>query len=352
MTGTQAELWLRRIAAAALLLCFGVVVLGAYVRLSAAGLGCPDWPGCYGHLTPTGAVAAQANDPGFYAGQAVEVGKAWKEMVHRYFAATLGFLIVIIAALAIQFRRQRIVSLPLALGLLGLVIAQGVFGALTVTWRLKPLIVTGHLLFGLSTLATLFILWRSLERRHDSLMGRHLRNPSLATPLAAALALAGVAVQIALGGWTSTNYAATACPDFPRCQGSWWPSADFGEAFVLWRGLGINYEGGVLDLPARVAVQFSHRLGAVALTVLLLIVAIGAMRSARLHAQRRATDRDLAGAARWLLAALALQLVIGSAMVLRGFPLWLATAHNAGAALLLVATLSFVLAARDASRRT
>ena len=132
---TNAETWLRRIATLALLLCFGVVVLGAYVRLSAAGLGCPDWPGCYGHLTPTGAVAAEATGQGSFAGQTVEVGKAWKEMIHRYFAATLGFLILLIAALAIQYRRERLVSLPLSAGLLGLVIAQGILGMLTVTWQ-------------------------------------------------------------------------------------------------------------------------------------------------------------------------------------------------------------------------
>ena len=350
MTPHQAELWLRRVATTALLLCLGVVVLGAYVRLSAAGLGCPDWPGCYGHLTPSGAVAAQASDPSALAGQTVEVGKAWKEMIHRYLAATLGVLIVIIAALAIQFRRERIVSLPLALGLLGLVVAQGVFGMLTVTWRLAPLIVTGHLLFGLSTLAMLFCLWWQLERRHDLLGSAAWQRMRVATPVAAALALGGVVLQIALGGWTSSNYAATACPDFPRCQGSWWPNADFHEAFVLWRGLGHNYEGGVLELGARVAVQLTHRLGAVLLTMLLLAVAVPALRRAA-QPVSRAGERSVAAAARWLLAALALQLAIGSAMVLRGFPLWLATAHNAGAALLLLASLSFLLTARGAARR-
>jgi len=328
---TQAETWLRRIATLALLLCFGVVVLGAYVRLSAAGLGCPDWPGCYGHLTPTGAVAAEAAGQSQYSGQAVEVGKAWKEMIHRYFAATLGFLIVLIAAIAIQYRRERFVSLPLSLGLLALVVAQGVLGMLTVTWQLKPLIVTGHLLLGLSTLGTLFCLWRSLQRRAGA----------SATPVVALVALIAVGAQIALGGWTSSNYAATACPDFPRCQGSWWPTADYGEAFVLWRGVGRNYEGGVLELPARVAIQFAHRAGAVVLTLLLLGVGLRALR-------RPATAR----AGRWLLAALTLQLLIGSFMVLRGFPLWLATAHNAGAALLLLATLHFLLTSRAASWRT
>ena len=337
---SSAETWLRRIATLALLLCFGVVVLGAYVRLSAAGLGCPDWPGCYGHLTPTGAVAAEVTTHDRFAGQTVEVGKAWKEMIHRYFAATLGFLILLIAAMAIRYRRQRLVSLPLGVGLLGLVVLQGVLGMLTVTWQLKPLIVTGHLLLGLSTLGTLFWLWRSLSLRWAGAGSASARRAvAVATPLAALVALAAVAVQITLGGWTSSNYAATACPDFPRCQDSWWPPADYGEAFVLWRGLGRNYEGGVLELPARVAIQFAHRLGAVALTALLVAFGLAALR-------RPAT----ATAGRLLLAALALQLLLGTFMVLRSFPLWLATAHNAGAALLLLATLYFLLAARAAVR--
>ena len=186
-----------------------------------------------------------------------------------------------IAAIAIQTRRQRLVSLPLSLGLLGLVIAQGVFGMLTVTWRLKPLIVTGHLLFGLSTLGTLFWLWRSLRAARGRTPGRGTqtqRAVAVATPVAALVALLAVGGQIALGGWTSSNYAATACPDFPRCQDSWWPDADYREAFVLWRGLGRNYEGGVLELPARVAIQFTHRLGAVVLTLLLLWVGLRALR--------------------------------------------------------------------------
>jgi cytochrome c oxidase assembly protein subunit 15 len=162
----------------------------------------------------------------------------------------------------------------------------------------------------------------------------------VATPVAALVALFAVGAQIALGGWTSSNYAATSCPDLPRCQDSWWPNADYGEAFVLWRGLGRNYEGGVLELPARVAIQFAHRLGAVALTLLLLTIGLRALR-------RPTTAR----AAALLLAALALQLLLGSLMVLRGFPLWLATAHNAGAALLLLATLSFLLASRAAAGR-
>jgi cytochrome c oxidase assembly protein subunit 15 len=324
---------LRRIALAAFMLCFAVVVLGAYVRLSAAGLGCPDWPGCYGHLTPTGAVASGAAESGRYAGTEISVGKAWKEMIHRYAAATLGLLIVVIAAMTIQYRRIRGVSTTFGVGLLVLVVAQGVLGMLTVTWQLKPMIVTGHLLLGFATLSALGWLALGLYRpRRDSVPG------SGASALAA-LALLVVVAQVVLGGWTSTNYAATACPDFPACQGAWWPQADFAEGFVPWRGLGINYEGGVLPQLARVAIQLAHRLGAVVTTLLLLYV------SYRILAARRTSDR-LREAGWAILAALALQLVIGSLMVLRGFPLWLATAHNAGAALLLLSVILLNHAAR------
>jgi cytochrome c oxidase assembly protein subunit 15 len=335
---------LRALAVLTFALCFGVVVLGAYVRLSAAGLGCPDWPGCYGHLTPTAALAEAAQSGGTLDGAVVEAGKAWKEMVHRYAAGTLGALIALIAALAILWRRDRLVSVPYALSLLGLVVLQGVFGALTVTWKLKPIIVTGHLLFGLTTLSMLWwlVLTLNLQRSNPWRSAPAFVGTQLAwLRRLATVALLGVIVQVALGGWTSTNYAATACPDFPRCQGAWWPAdMDGAQAFVLWRGLGINYEGGVLDLAARVAIHTTHRLGAVALTLLLLYTAL------RLFAAR--TDRFARRAAVGVLAALALQLLVGSAMVLLGFPLWIATAHNAGAALVLLATLALNRSLRPA----
>jgi len=323
---------IRRLAIAAFALCFGVVVLGAYVRLSAAGLGCPDWPGCYGHLTPSGAVAS---------GQEIEADKAWKEMIHRYAAATLGFLIVVIAALSIQYRKQRVVHPGFALGLLGLVVLQGIFGMLTVTWQLKPLIVTAHLLMGLATLALLWWLVLTLTRRqggawkvHDSFVGKPLQRARRF----ALYALLALGLQIALGGWTSSNYAATACPDFPTCQNQWWPETDFKDAFIPWRGLGINYEGGVLDHPARIAVHLTHRLGAVLATLMLLLAGITVLRQPR---QVYAHGPSMA-----MMALLALQLLLGMFTVLRGFPLWLATAHNAGAALLLLSVVTLNRALR------
>src|SRR6187402_790965 len=321
------RLWIQRLALVGALLCFGVVVLGGYTRLSNSGLGCPDWPGCFGHIAPTGNAEHYASD--------ADVRKAWVEMIHRYFASTLGLIIVVIAALSIRAWRSPGVRVGFALVLLVLVVLQGILGMLTVTWLLKPLIVTGHLVGGLTTFAMLLWLWLSKRAEdrpvngHTVLAGNRLVENGARARLWAGLALAVLAVQVALGGWTSSNYAAVACPDLPKCQDQWIPAADYGDAFVLWRGLGINYAGGVLDHPARVAIHFTHRLGAVLATLLLLLAV-------------HAAFRGLGPRPRWagvaVLAALALQLSIGIFMVWRAFPLPLAAAHNAGAALLVAAT--------------
>ncbi|MGH8140625.1 MAG: COX15/CtaA family protein [Steroidobacteraceae bacterium] len=344
--------WIRPLALAGVLLCFTVVVLGAYVRLTAAGLGCPDWPGCYGHATPFGAQESAVAQAAF-ALRPLDVGKAWREMIHRYAATTLGLIIVAIAALAIATRRMRLVSMRYAMGLLAIVVFQGILGMLTVTWQLKPLIVTAHLMFGLTTLGLLWWLWLSVPA--DSWAGTQPRvvehtlssaGSAASAARASSLALVGLialGAQIALGGWTSSNYAAIACPDFPTCQGAWWPHADFRDAFVLWRGLTINFEGGVLDNPARIAIHLTHRLGALIATLTLCLAAITAL-------LRRPVAR-VRWAALALLGALGLQLLIGISMVLEGFALWLATAHTAGAALLLLAVLALLRALRGRAPR-
>ncbi len=347
MTSMPLDRWMRGLALFGVLLCFGVVVLGAYVRLTDAGLGCPDWPGCYGHVSPAGAEESPTSQARF-PGRPLEPGKAWHEMIHRYAAGTLGGVIVAIAALAISARTRRgLVHAPPGVGvgygllLFATVIVQAVLGMLTVTWLLKPLIVTLHLIFGMTTLGLLWWLWLRSRRRPSGAV--HFPERGAATWSAAArkagiaywlavLAVAVLAAQFFLGGWTSANYAAVACPDFPKCQDAWWPRADFAHAFILWRGLRIDYQGGVLANPARVAIHFAHRLGALTVTLTLLGTAIFVIAQRSLAAARPR--------AYLVLAALGLQLAIGICMVLEAFPLWLTTAHTAGAALLLMAILA------------
>lgn len=319
-----------RLNALAVVLTLVVIMVGAFVRLSDAGLSCPDWPGCYGQIivpeSPAEAVAANQAFPH----RPLEAAKAWKEMVHRYLAGTLGMLILALAVLA--WLRRDVVGQQRALPgiLLGLVIFQALLGMWTVTLLLKPLIVTSHLLGGMATLA---LLWLCLLRQ-----GRHLHGLEGARGLRwlAGLALAVLVLQIFLGAWTSTNYAAYACPDFPSCRGQgWWPETDYARAFTLWHGLGINYEHGILGSAARATIHWTHRLGA------LLTVAVVLLLTARLWwlGARDVRWRGLAGL---LLAAVAVQAGLGITTVVLRVPLWAAVAHNGGAALLLLAVMATV----------
>lgn len=308
MMGAQLSvLWFRRIALLAGLIAIGVVVLGAWVRLTDAGLGCPDWPGCYGHVYPT--TAAQ------------HVGKAWHEMIHRYAVGALSTLILLLAVWALVRRHVRGQPLGVPLLLLLVVCLQAALGAFTVTMQLAPLVVTSHLLGGLTTLGLLWFL--SLEPGAKRLTPSEVSLRGFAVIGAIILVL-----QIALGGWTSSNYAAVACPDLPTCQGAWWPTSDFRDAFVLWRGLGINYEGGVLPAAARVAIQLTHRLGAVIAGCTLL--ALGAAVAIKAREARLRFSGAL------LVVAVLLQISLGLATVHWAAPLPVATLHNAGAALLVL----------------
>jgi len=319
--------WFRRVARVAALLALIVIVVGAWVRLTDAGLGCPDWPGCYGHVHPAQLTDKVAEINAASPDRPFDYQKALNEMVHRYIATTLGLLIIVLAVMSVRNRRDPAQPRVLPWILLATVILQGLLGMWTVTLLLKPLIVTLHLLGGLATLALLWWLALPPERRELKAAERPVRRLAIA-------AFAVLVAQIALGGWTSTNYAAAACADFPSCHGKWWPNMDFKNGFVLWRGLGIDYEGGVLDTPARVAIHYSHRLGAYLTGLVLLLLVLGAWRRAQTALTR--------GAATAVLVAVGLQILIGMNLIWQGWPLWLGTSHNAGAALLVLAMVALL----------
>lgn len=310
----------RKLIFASLILTFCVVVLGAYVRLSDAGLGCPDWPGCYGKITPHHAAEeisqVLASDPH----GPVSHAKAWKEMVHRYFAATLGLLVLGIFVLSLKYKSQINGTLALPAALLILIVFQSLLGMWTVTELLKPLVVTGHLIGGMSTLALLTWLWQQENRLSLSGMAdvRALRPWGM-------MALIVVAIQIILGGWVSTNYAALACQDFPTCHGEWLPAMEFLPAFTLHRELGLDGSGNLLSLEALTAIHWTHRLWAL---VVLVVVGLAAFKLFR--------QRGLCVLGGLLGMLLLLQLCLGVANIWFSLPLPVAVAHNAGAALLLI----------------
>ena len=313
----------RRFAWFAVVLAFAVIALGAYTRLSHAGLGCPDWPGCYGEVTwPKHAVdvaAANAAHPD----RPVEVHKAWKEMVHRYFAGLLMLTTFVLAALAWRHRHQIAQPKRAVWFAAVFILFQAALGMWTVTWKLKPIIVMAHLLGGMTTMALLA--WTAL-RASDIAGAVQIKRGAI---------IAGIvllSMQIALGGWTSANYAAFACGiDYPQCLGQWWPQTDFSEAFVLWRGIGVDYEGGVLDGPARSAIHLTHRWFAVLVAGHVLMLAIKALRLPQL--------RGLGVA---IAALLTTQITLGILNVKLGLPLQVATLHNGVAALLLFALIALL----------
>lgn len=306
----------------ALVLTLGVVSLGAYVRLSDAGLGCPDWPGCYGRVTPHHAAEAINAELAVRPDGPVSHAKAWKEMAHRYLAGALGLLIVAIAVLSWRNRRETSGGPGLPLLLLGLIVFQALLGMWTVTQLLKPLIVSAHLLGGMATLSLLLWLWlreRSQSRHVYYARVDHLRGAAL-------LGLMLVVIQIALGGWVSTNYAALACTDFPMCQAAWVPVMDFEHAFTLHRELGETASGELLSMTSLTAIHWVHRVMALIMTVYLGWLALRLFRTP-----------GYAGMGLMICVLMALQVSLGIGNVLLSLPLALAVAHNAGAALLLSA---------------
>ncbi len=366
---------------AALALC--VIVFGAFVRLSDAGLSCPDWPTCYGHAAwPTQAQEVARADKAFPT-RPFDDSRAWREQVHRMLAGTLGVLVLTLALAAVRRRPRGLAiviaasvlvagSIPLYVGgshlaagtlaaigealliagaiswsnaslvppdsarlatlTLAMVVFQALLGQWTVTWLVMPVVVMGHLLGGLATFALLTALaWRATPEGWLTLAG--------ATRLRRLLWIGFglLALQIALGGWTSTNYAAWACgTDFPKCLDQWWPASDFRQAFVLWRGFGIDYSGGVLDNPARVAIQMTHRIVALLVFGHLTGVGIRLLRTPGLRFWGSA-----------LLVLLVTQIALGISNVVFALPLPVAIAHNAGAALLLFVVVSLLARLRE-----
>lgn len=305
--------------AAAVGLAAFVVVLGAYTRLVDAGLGCPDWPGCYGGFGAPHGADEIARAEADYPDAPVDVAKAWTEMLHRYAATALG--LVILALLVTALRTGAPWRLPA--GLAALVVAQGVFGALTVTLKLWPQVVTAHLLGGFATLALLWLLALRMRPATVRVARRHR--------LVAAAALAALVLQVALGGWLASNYAALACADFfPTCHGEWWPEMNFAAGFNVAQDVGPNYLGGLMSSDARVAIHIIHRLGAVAVALVVGALAV------------RLGKRPLAW---WLGGMLAVQLGLGVGIVVFALPLPLAVLHNAGAAVLLLALVTVNFAA-------
>ncbi|KGM54450.1 cytochrome oxidase assembly protein [Lysobacter daejeonensis GH1-9] len=367
---------LHRIAWLAVALAMCVIVFGAFVRLSNAGLSCPDWPTCYGRATWPGATH-EAAEHAATAIRPFDTTKAWREQVHRHIAATLGLLVLVLALLAARRRRLGIAQILAATGLvaiaiplymhgqhvaasvlaiaaeaillfaafrwsnldharvavltLAVIIFQALLGMWTVTWLLKPIVVMGHLLGGLLTFSLLlWLAWRATDlpiRLADAL--------ALRKWVIAGLMVLGV--QIALGGWTSANYAALSCgTDFPKCVGQWWPPHDFGEGFVLWRGIGVDYEGGVLDGAARISIQLAHRMMAVVVFVYLLLLAVRLLRTPGMRGW---------GTLLGLLTLL--QVGLGIANVKLALPLHVAVAHNASALLLLFVLVSLLARLRE-----
>ncbi|MCV6613550.1 MAG: COX15/CtaA family protein [Cellvibrionaceae bacterium] len=316
-----------RLTLLAFVLALIVVGLGAFTRLVDAGLGCPDWPGCYGHITWPSSQADKAAAALAFPDSPVDTSKTWPEMVHRYFAGSLGILVLAIAFLSLRQWLQGIpVPVKLPFVLLLAVGLQALLGMYTVTLKLLPAVVTAHLLGGFFTVSMLWLL---------CLRARHKLDPPLPTKQRgpvwfAALLLLLLVLQISLGGWTSTNYAALVCADLPTCQGQWWPEVDFQQGFDVTMKIGPNYEGGHLNLQGRTAIHVAHRLGALILSLFCLLFCL------------RLWRRGFPGLSQLLLFALLLQLGLGIGNISLALPLSLAVAHNIGAVFLLLVLITII----------
>ena len=302
------------------IMTFCLIVLGAYVRLSDAGLGCPDWPGCFGTLTVPESQLAIEKAQHTFPGQVIENDKAWKEMVHRYVAGLLGLLILSIAYLAYKNKKSLKVNILVPFTLLGIVFFQAMLGMLTVTLLLKPIIVSAHLIGGMTTLAILT--YMSYKHFNDNSKVA-LKKDIVFYVTRFSLAL--IFMQIFLGGWTSTNYAGLACTDFPTCHGEWIPNMDFKNGFNIFRNLGQTFEGAPISLDALQAIQWIHRIGAITVIIYFSYLSFTLMKYKQLRFESML-----------LLALLAAQFIIGIANLMLHLPMVLAVSHNLIAALLVI----------------
>ena len=310
----------KRLTLFATLLAIIVVSFGAYTRLTDSGLGCPDWPGCYGTLSVPESIDQIEKAQAVYPDSPVEVEKAWIEMIHRYIAGILGVMILVIAFMSIKLRDQINYSLKWPFFLLGLVIFQAALGMWTVTLLLKPAVVSSHLLGGMTVLGILtFLMHRNYGTHRENFVSNRFERKIIR------FSLVLLFIQIALGGWTSTNYAALACTDYPTCHGSLIPEMDFSNAFTIFRELGVTSLGEPLSLEALHAIQWVHRVGAIVLLGYLLFVAYILKVNQGFNMWRNV-----------LILVISLQFIIGIANLLLHLPIVLATLHNLGAALLVV----------------
>ncbi len=323
------------------ILAFLVILLGSYVRLSNAGLGCPDWPGCYGQLmVPQQGAVTEGNPLGTRA-PIIDTHKAWKEMIHRYLAGTLALSIFFLALLSL-FRRRIGQPKFLPLILVGVVVFQALLGMWTVTLKLHPLVVMGHLAGGYATFVLLS--WQTLriaqfeKQRSPSEAPSFIQNQITShwkkLRIAALFGTLLLLIQITLGAWTSANYASLACPDFPTCQGKWWPEFHFSQAFTFWHEFGPNYEWGVLNNPARVTIQMMHRLGAVLVFIYWFILSLKIL--------FKPVYADLKKNGWAILFLLLLQISLGISNILFFLPLGVAVAHTGVAALLLFSMIALL----------
>ena len=310
----------KRLTLFATLLALIVVSFGAYTRLTDSGLGCPDWPGCYGTLSVPESIDQIEKAQAVYPDSPIEVEKAWIEMIHRYIAGILGIMILVIAFMSIKLRDQINYSLKWPFFLLGLVIFQAALGMWTVTLLLKPAVVSSHLLGGMTVLGILtFLMHRNYGTHRENFVSNRFERKIIR------FSLVLLFIQIALGGWTSTNYAALACTDYPTCHGSLIPEMDFSNAFTIFRELGVTSLGEPLSLEALHAIQWVHRVGAIVLLGYLLFVAYILKVNQGFNMWRNV-----------LILVISLQFIIGIANLLLHLPIVLATLHNLGAALLVV----------------